>query len=59
MNKATNKQIESIIESLRYEQDSNERPGAFMETEYYIKCSAKAEAYEYAIDVIKSTLKIK
>lgn len=45
--------IQEIITELEQRQKDFENPGSYMEDEWYVKCKAKAEAFEEAIAIIK------
>ena len=45
---------EKIIEALEEQRESYSKPGGYMEEEWYVKCAAKAEAFEEAIDIVKN-----
>lgn len=46
--------IDQIIKELQQRQQDFETPGSYMEDEWYVKCRAKAEAFEEAIQIIKT-----
>ena len=45
--------MNSILNDLQERQNDFENPGSYMEDEWYIKCQAKAEAFEEAISIVK------
>lgn len=45
--------IDSILNELKDRQNDFENPGSYMADEWYIKCDAKAEAFEEAISIVK------
>ena len=45
--------MSSILNDLEYEKNNYEEPSSYMEDEYYIRCKAKAEAFEEAINIVK------
>lgn len=45
--------MSSILNDLEYEKKNYEEPSSYMEDEYYIRCKAKAEAFEEAINIVK------
>ena len=46
--------IEKIIERLEEEVENYSNPGTYMDDEYYVRCKAKAEAFEEVISIIKN-----
>jgi hypothetical protein len=51
--------IQQIIKELKQRQLDFQDPGTYLEAEWYIKCEAKAEAFEEAILIIEEILKNK
>jgi len=51
--------ILEIITELQQRQEDFKNPGSYMEDEWYVKCQAKAEAFEEAILIIKFLANIK
>ena len=45
--------MSSILNDLEYEKNNYEEPSSYMEDEYYVRCKAKAEAFEEAISIVK------
>ena len=45
--------MSSILNDLEYEKNNYEEPSSYMEDEYYVRCKAKAEAFEEAINIVK------
>ncbi len=45
--------INNIIDRLKEEAKSYRKPGGYQEQEWYIRCEAKAEAFEDAIEIVK------
>ena len=45
--------LQEILSTLQERLDDFENPGSYMEEEWYVKCKAKAEAFEEAISIIK------
>lgn len=45
--------MSSILNDLEYEKKNYEEPSSYMEDEYYVRCEAKAEAFEEAISIVK------
>ena len=45
--------LKEILDTLQERVDDFENPGSYMEEEWYVKCKAKAEAFEEAISIIK------
>lgn len=43
----------SILNDLEYEKKYYEEPSSYQEERYYIRCEAKAEAFEEAINIVK------
>ncbi len=49
--------MNNIIKELKYEQERYENPSTYMDDEYYIRCRAKAEAFEDAIGIVEEHYK--
>lgn len=45
--------MSSILNDLEYEKKNYEEPSSYMDDEYYVRCKAKAEAFEEAINIVK------
>ena len=45
--------IKNILKELKQRQTDFEDPGSYMEVQWYIKCKAKAEAFEEAIGIVQ------
>ena len=45
--------MNSILNDLQHELDIYKNPGGYQDAEYYIKCDAKVDAYEDAINIVK------
>ena len=45
--------MSSILNDLEYEKKNYEEPSSYMGDEYYVRCRAKAEAFEEAINIVK------
>jgi hypothetical protein len=51
--------INDVLKELQERQNDFENPGMYQESEWYVKCRAKAEAFEEAIDIVKKHFSIK
>ena len=47
--------VNEILEMMKYELDSYENPGAYLESTWYAKCDAKADILREMIDRIESS----
>lgn len=45
--------LKEILDTLQERLNDFENPGSYMEEEWYVRCKAKAEAFEEAISIIK------
>jgi len=45
--------LKEILDTLQERLNDFQNPGSYMEEEWYVKCKAKAEAFEEAISIIK------
>jgi hypothetical protein len=45
--------MDNIINELKHEHENYENPSTYMDNEYYVRCRAKAEAFEDAIRIVE------
>jgi hypothetical protein len=45
--------IDNILKDLEYQMGDYKTPSSYMDDEYYVRCKAKAEAFEEAIAIVK------
>jgi hypothetical protein len=51
--------INNVLTELQERQNDFENPSSYQESEWYVKCRAKAEAFEEAINIVKRHFSIK
>jgi len=49
----TKEDINDVLQTLKDRQKDFENPGTYLDEEWYVKCAAKAEAFEEAVSILQ------